>query len=119
MVLPAATGSGASLLASVKRGSDRIVVVSAAPLTGPTSLDVMLYVPFVMRVLFATGVLIDTTIWTEPEVPALSVPRFQVTTPAASAPPAVAETEVVPAGAESRRRTPVAFALPMFEYEIV
>ncbi len=67
----------------------------------------------------ATGVLTDTTICTVPETPEFRFPMLQVTTPPDSVPPAVAETKVVPAGTVSRIRTPVAFALPVFEYESV
>ena len=67
----------------------------------------------------ATGVLIDTTSWTEPEAPEATVPRFQVTTPAASVPPPVALTNVVPAGSASEITTPVPSALPALEYDSV
>src|SRR5467141_2873775 len=101
MVAPAATGSGASVLVGWKRGSDRTVVVIAAPLVGGVSLQSMPKVPLVIVVLLAIGVLIDTTIWTEPDPPAARLPTFQVTTPAARVPPAVAETNVVLAGTVS------------------
>ncbi len=68
-----------------------------------------------MTVPFASGVLTCTTICTEPETPALSVPMFQVTTPPAIVPPPVADTNVVFAGTVSRRSTLVAFAFPVFE----
>src|SRR3989338_2769652 len=94
MLLPAATGSGASVLVNVNRVSDRTVVVTAAPLVAAVSLQSMLYVPLVTIVPFATGMSIDTTTCTEPEPPAARLPRPHVTTPPASVPPPVADTNV-------------------------
>src|SRR2546427_813090 len=111
MLLPAATGSGASVLVRVNRVVDSTVVVAAAPLTGAVSLQSMLSVRWVSPGRVATGVLIDTTSGTEPEAPEVRVRRFKVTTPAASAPPPVAPTKVVPAGRASEITTPVASAL--------
>jgi hypothetical protein len=48
-----------------------------------------------------------------PVTPALTVPMFQVTTPATLVPPAVADTKVVPAGTGSRITTPFAAAAPV------
>ena len=118
-MLPAATGSGASVLVRVKRGSERTVVVIAAPVTGAVSAQSMAYVPLVIVVLLAIGVLIDTTICTEPEPAAARPPRVQVTTPPDCVPPAVADTKVVLAGTVSVMITPVAPAVPVFEYDSV
>src|SRR5213594_2661141 len=119
MLLPAATGSGASVLVRVNRTLERTVVPTAAPLTAAVSLQSMLYVPFVTTAPLATGVLIDTTSCTEPEPPEETLPMVQVTTPPDSDPPAVALTKVVPAGSVSEITTPVASALPAFAYDSV
>src|SRR5712691_3206652 len=119
MLLPAATGSGASVLEMLSTGAEVTVVVSAAPFTGAASFDVSVYDALVITVPFASGRLTLTTSCTDPEVPALSAPMFQVTTPPASVPPPVAETNVVFAGMVSAITTPVALAFPVFEYEIV
>src|SRR5438093_592930 len=66
-------------------------------------------------VLLGSGLLMRTTIWTEPEAPAARLPGDQVTTPLAREPPAVADTQVVLAGTVSVRTTPVALALPVLE----
>ena len=50
---------------------------------------------------------------TEPEAPAASAPMVQVTTPADSVPPPVAETKVVPDGTVSLMTTPAAAAPPV------
>jgi len=60
-----------------------------------------------------SGLFTRTTICTEPDPPAVSVPMFQVTTPAARTPPAVADTNAVFAGRVSRTATPVALAVPV------
>src|SRR5437899_10310497 len=119
MSLPAATGSGASVLVTVIRPLERPFGPAAAPLTAAVSLQSMLYVPLVTTAPLATGVLIQTTSCTEPEPPEGTLPMFQVTTPPASDPPAVALTKVVPAGSVSAITTPVALALPAFEYDSV
>src|SRR6266850_2530538 len=119
MSLPAATGSGASVLVRVNRTLERTVVPIAVPPTAAVSLQSMLYVPLVTTDPLATGVLIDTTSCTEPEPPEGTLPTVQVTTPPASDPPAVALTKVVPAGSVSAITTPVALALPAFEYDRV
>src|SRR5258706_431721 len=72
-----------------------------------------------MTVPFARGLVTATTSWTELLPPAARAPMFQVTTPAASVPPPVALTNDVFAGIVSAITTPVAFWLPVFEYEIV
>src|SRR3989442_108323 len=64
-------------------------------------------------------VLTRTVSVTEPEAPAASEPIDQVTTPAESEPPPVADTNVVFAGTVSDRITPVAPALPVLEKDRV
>src|SRR5438093_5854227 len=73
----------------------------------------MLYVGLVMTVPFGRGLVTCTTSWTDEDEPAFSDPMFQVTTPAASVPPPVAETNVVFAGTVSVMTTPLALALPV------
>src|SRR6267143_1522990 len=119
MLAPAATGSGASVLEIVRTGEDETVVVMAAPANGVVSLESMLKAPLVMTVPLGSGLATCTTSCTEPEPPAARAPMFQVTTPAARAPPAVAETNVVFAGTVSVITTPVAPAVPVFEYDNV
>src|SRR4029077_16451236 len=115
MLAPAFTGSGPSVLEIVSTGEDETVVVMAAPATGVVSLLSTLYVPLVITVPFASGEATCTTSCTEPDPPTARAPRFQVTTPAASVPPPVADTNVVFAGTVSLITTPVALALPVFE----
>src|SRR6185503_4103359 len=115
MLLPATTGSGASVLPMLSTGLDDTVVVIEAPLTGAVSLLSMLYVPLVITVPFASGLVTATTSCTDPEAPAATPPTFQVTTPAASVPPPVADTNEVFAGTVSLITTPVAPAFPVFE----
>src|SRR6185503_10016917 len=115
MLLPATTGSGASVFEMVNTGADDTVVVTAAPLTGAVSLLSMLYVALVITVPFASGLVTATTSCTEADAPAARLPMFQVTTPAASVPPPVADTNDVFAGTVSLITTPVPFALPVFE----
>src|SRR3989442_1050653 len=98
---PAFTGSGASAFEMVRTGRDDTVVVIAVPETGVVSLLPILRVELVITVPFASGLATCTTSCTEPEPPAATAPMFQVTTPAARAPPAVAETNVVFAGTVS------------------
>src|SRR5437667_191631 len=119
MLPPALTGSGASALEIARTGADETVVVIAAPLTGPVSFELMLYVPFVISVPLAIGEPTVTTSCTEPDPPAASAPMFQVTTPPASAPPPVADAKVVFAGTVSVTTTPVALAFPVLEYDSV
>ena|SRR2546427_62246 len=116
---PAFTGSGASAFEMVRTGWDDTVVVIAVPDTGVVSLLSILKVELVITVPFASGLATCTTSCTEPEPPAATAPVFQVTTPAARAPPAVAETNVVFAGTVSVITTPVAPAVPVFEYDSV
>src|SRR3989442_10526006 len=101
------------------RSSDVTVVVIAAPATGAVSLQSIEYEPLVMSVPLGSGLWTWTVICTEPEAPAPSAPMFQVTTPAASEPPAVADTKVTLAGTVSVMTTPVASSLPVFEYDRV
>src|SRR6266850_7810574 len=72
-----------------------------------------------MTVPFASGLATCTTTCTDPDDAAFNAPMFQVTTPADSVPPAVAETNVVFAGTVSAITTPLALALPLFEYDSV
>src|SRR5882672_7883890 len=72
-----------------------------------------------MTVPFASGLATCTTSCTDEDDPAFSAPMFQVTTPAASVPPAVADTNVVFAGIVSAITTPPALALPVFENDSV
>src|ERR1041384_1173204 len=119
MFEPALTGSGASVLEMLSVGDELTVVVIAAPAAGGVSFESMLYVPFVMIVPFASGLATCTTSCTELEAPAARAPMFQVTTPAASVPPPVADTNDVFAGTVSAITTPVALAFPVFEYDSV
>src|SRR2546426_6970529 len=115
MLLPALTGSGASPLEMARTGLDVTVVVIAAPAVGAVSVLSMLYVELVMTVPFARGLVTCTTNWTDADDPALSAPTFQVTTPAASVPPPVADTNVVFGRTVSVITTPLALALPVLE----
>src|SRR5262245_50601188 len=112
---PAFTGSGPSLLEIVSAGDDVTVVVSAAPAVGAVSLLSMLYVPLVITVPFTRGLATCTTSCTDPDAPAARGPTFQVTTPAASVPPPVADTNEVLTGTVSVITTPVASMFPVFE----
>ena len=100
-------------------GAEVTVVVIGAPAAGAVSLLSTLNVALVMIVPFASGLAVCTTSCTLPDVPALSAPIFQVTIPAASVPPPVAETNEVFPGTVSVITTPVALALPVFEYDSV
>src|SRR5262245_56894748 len=115
MLLPAFTGSGASLRESVRTGRAETVVVVAAPFTAVISLESMLKAPLVIVVPLARGVLTRATSCTDAEAPALRARMDQVTTPADCVPPPVAETNVVLAGSVSAITTPEAFMLPVFE----
>src|SRR6266702_3954656 len=68
-----------------------------------------------MTVPFASGLATRTTSWTEPEAPAASEPIDQLTTPAESAPPPVADTNVVFTGTVSESIAPVAPVFPVFD----
>ena len=119
MLLPAVTGSGASVLEMFSTGLEVTVVVASGPVCGRISLLSMVQPVLVITVPLASGLLTRTTSWTDPEPPALTAPMFQVTTPAASVPPAVAETKTVFAGSGSLRTTPVALLVPVFWYPSV
>src|SRR3989442_11714332 len=114
MLLPALTGSGASAFAIDRTGADDTVVGTIPPATGAVSVESMPYVPFVMTVPLARGLATCTTTWTDEDDPAFSAPMFQVTTPAASVPPAVADTKVVLAGVVLLLTPPQALAGPGF-----
>src|SRR5437899_2374324 len=68
-----------------------------------------------MTVPLASGLAACTTSWTDADAPAFSTPMFQVTTPAATLPPAVADTKAVFAGSVSEITTPLAFDDPVLE----
>src|SRR5436190_13152388 len=119
MLAPAFTGSGASVFVSVRTGRDDTVVVIAVPATGVVSLLSMLNVELVITVPFGRGLATCTTSCTVPEPPTATAPTFQVTTPPARAPPAVADTNEVFAGTVSAITTPVGAAVPVFEYDSV
>src|SRR2546427_474587 len=107
MLAPDATGSGASVLEMARTGADVTVVVIGAPAVGSVSLLSIPYVELVMTVPFASGLTVCTTSCTLPDVPAFRAPMFQVTIPAASVPPPVAETNEVFPGTVSVMTTPV------------
>src|SRR5437773_8659 len=115
MLLRALTGRGASVFDRVKTGDDETVVVMAVPATGVVSLLSMLNAALLMTVPFASGEVTCTTSCTEPDPPTATAPMFQVTTPAASVPPPVADTNDVFAGIVSVTTTPLAAAVPVFE----
>src|ERR1041384_6578905 len=119
MFEPALTGSGASALEMLSVGEELIVVVIAAPAVGGVSFESMLYVPLVMTVPFASGLLVFTTSCTELEAPAARAPMFQVTTPAASVPPPVADTNDALAGIVCAMWRRVGLALRVFECDSV
>src|SRR5437899_5510853 len=103
----------------LRMGHEVTVVYTAAPLTGPDSVLVMLYVALPITVPFASGEFTRTTRVTDPDPPAARRPRLQVTTPPAGEPPFEAETKAVFAGSVSEIDTLLAFSLPVFEYEMV
>src|SRR5438093_716276 len=119
MFAPAATGSGASVFDRVRTGAEVTLVVAFGPVCGSDSLLSMVHPVLVITVPLASGLFTFTTSWTEPEDPALTLPTFQVTTPAARVPPAVADTKLVFAGTVSVITTPLAFAVPLLEYDSV
>src|SRR5882672_6063077 len=112
MLLPATTGSGASALEMPSNGADVTVVVASGPVAGRLSLLSSVQPVLVMTVPDARGLLTFTTSCTDPGAPAASAPTFQVTTPAASVPPPVADTKVVFTGIGSVITTPVALFVP-------
>src|SRR6266581_1543728 len=114
MLPPGVTGSGASLFEMVRTGAEVTVVVASGPVCGSDSLVSIVQPVLVMTVPFARGLFTFTTSCTDPETPALTVPAFQVTTPPAIVPPAVAETNVVLAGRGSLMIVPVPLFVPTF-----
>ena len=98
----------------VRIGLEVTVVVIAAPLTAAVSLLSMLQAPLVIVVPFTSGLATRTTICTDPDAAAFSVPGLKVTTLPDSVPPPVAYTNVVLAGSVSVITTPVALAVPLF-----
>src|SRR5947208_3595566 len=116
MLAPAATGSGASVFERVRTGDEDTGVAIAAPPVGAVSLLSMSKAALVITVPFARGLPTCTTSCTDPELPAFSAPRFQVTTPAARAPPPVADTKLVFPGIVSLLAAPLILALPVLPY---
>src|SRR5436309_3020227 len=114
MLLPATTGSGASVFEMVRVGAEDTVVVSFGPVCGNASLLSMVHLVLVITVPLASVLFPGTPRCTDPEDPAFTAPTFQVTIPAASVPPAVAETKAVLAGRLSLMTTPVALLVPTF-----
>src|SRR3989442_10023873 len=114
MFAPAATGSGASVFDRVRTGAEVTVVVAFGPVCGRDSLLSMVQPVFVITVPLARGLFTRTTSCTDPDDPAFTFPTFQVTTPADSVPPPVADTKVVLAGSVSLMTTPVALFVPTF-----
>ena len=114
MFAPGATGSGESVLDRVSTGAAVTVVVAFGPVCGSDSLLSMVQPVLVMTVPLASGLLTRTTSWTDPDVPAFTLPTFQFTTPPEGVPPAVADTNVVLAGSVSLITTPVALLVPTF-----
>src|SRR5262245_66617242 len=112
MLPPAFTGSGASAPEIASAGDEVTVVVVAVPAAGLVWALSMLPAPLVMTVALASGLATRTTSCTDPLAPAATVPMDQDTVLPESAPPAVAETNVVFAGTPVVSTTLVAFALP-------
>src|SRR2546421_696107 len=117
--VPATAGSGASALDMLRIGSEVTVVVITAPATGAVWLQPIEYDPLAISVPLGSGRLTWTVVCTAPDAPAHSAPMVQATTPAASVPPAVADTKVTLAGTVSVITAPVASSLPVFEYDRV
>src|SRR5438445_3931885 len=114
MLAPALTGSGESVFEIERTGDEVTVSFASGPVCGNDSLLLICQPVFVMTVPLASGLTTFTTNCTEPETPALTLPTFQVRTPPPSAPPFVADTNVVLAGSGSVRTTPVALLVPTF-----
>src|SRR6266705_1813559 len=119
MFAPAAAGSGTSVLEMARSGLEATVVVASGPVCGRISLLSIVQPVLVITVPFASGLFTLTTSCTDPDTPAFTAPRFQVTTPADCVPPPVADTQLVLAGRGSRRTTPVALLVPVFWYASV
>src|SRR5260221_1618896 len=114
MLAPAATGFGAASFDRVRTGAEVTVVVAFGPEAGSASLQATVQPELVITVPLASGEFTFTTRVTEPATPALTLPMFQVTTPAAQAPPPVALTKLVLAGSGSAITPAVALFVPMF-----
>src|SRR5881397_2183006 len=114
MFAPAAAGSGASVFEIERIGLAVTVVVASGPVCGRISLLSIVQPVLVITVPFASGLFTRRTSCTEPDTPAATAPMFQVTTPADSVPPPVADTKLVLAGRASARTTPVALLVPVF-----
>src|SRR6266508_495824 len=108
MLLPAAPGSGASVLEIPGAGLEVTVVVASGPACGRVSLLSTLQPVLLMTVPFKSGLFTRTTSCTDPETPTPTAPTFQVTTPPDGVPPPVADTNIVFAGSGSWMTTPVA-----------
>src|SRR3989338_602595 len=119
MLPPAFTGSGASALEIVSTGAEVTVVVASGPVCGSDSLLSIVHPVLVITVPFASGLFTCTTSCTDPDTPAFTAPRLQVTTPPASVPPPVADTNVVFAGSGSWSTPPAALFVPTFWYASV
>src|SRR2546426_294881 len=119
MLPPALTGFGAAVFETLRTGAEATVVVAFGPVCGSDSLLSMVQPVLVITVPFARGELTLTVRVTVPDEPAFTLPTFQVTTPPAREPDAEADTNVVLAGTVSWTITPVAFAVPVFEYDSV
>src|SRR5256885_1075320 len=115
MLPPEVTGSGASVLPMFSTGADDTVVGLEERRVGAEWRSRRSSDPLKINVPLARGVVTATTSCTLLDAPAASAPMFQVTTPAASVPPPVADTNAVFAGMVSVITTPVAFMLPVFE----
>src|SRR5947199_957024 len=111
MFAPATTGSGASVFEMFRVGVEATVVVIDAPAVGAVSLLSMLYVPLVMTVPFASGLVTATTSCTLADAPAARAPTFQDTTHAARLRPLVADPKLVLTRMLSVITTPVALPL--------
>src|SRR5436309_1478192 len=119
MSLPALTGSGASAFAIARTGADETVVGAIPPATGAVSFESMPYVALLMTVPLASGLATCTTSWTDEDEIGRASWRERVKTSAASVPTPVTDTNVVFAGMVSLVTTPLALALPVFEYDSV
>src|SRR5437667_304480 len=114
IVPPAATGSRASVADTVRTGDEVTVVVMALPEIGAVWSLLMPEVAILIMEVFAGQPFARTT-FSAQAPPAASAPIDQVTTPAESAPPPVADTNVVLTGTVSESTTPVAPEFPVFE----
>src|SRR3989442_1485261 len=119
MLFPAGTGSGASDFEIVRTGFDVTVVVIATPATGVVSLESTLKVALVMTVPFASGLAVCTTFFFNDTATAEIYPLSLHDALPVCVPPPVADTNEVFAGTVSVMTTPVALALPVFEYDSV